>query len=88
VPPPPPPVEVVQVEEVERAPELPFHYVGRLSDSNGKWLVQLMSGDKYLVAGKGDVIDDRYRLLDLVDGQLHFTYLPMSLEQTLDVAPK
>lgn len=84
-PPPEPTVEVAPLEVVERPPDLPFRYVGELSNSNGKWLVQLMEGDRYLVAAKGDVIDDRYRLVDFVAGQLHFFYMPMSLEQTLDV---
>lgn len=74
--PPPPPAPTV--------PPLPFRYVGMLQDTKGHWSVQLDRGGQTLIAGKGEIIDDQYRLDDMKDGQLSLTYLPMNARQTLD----
>jgi hypothetical protein len=75
--PPPPPT----------APPLPFSYRGILTDNEGSWIVQLARGNEYLLVGRGELIDSTYRLDDLKNDELVFTYLPMSVAQTLSISP-
>jgi hypothetical protein len=66
-------------------PPLPFSYRGILTDSEGIWIVQLARGNEYLLVERGEVIDSTYRLDDLKNDELIFTYLPMSVAQTLPI---
>jgi len=75
VSPPPPPT----------APPLPFVYRGILTASDGSWIVQLARGNEFLLVGRGELIDSTYRLDDLKGDELIFTYLPMSLVQSLSI---
>jgi hypothetical protein len=65
------------------APSLPFTYRGMLMDSDGTWIVQLARGGSYLLASPGEIIDSTYRLDDLQNSELQFTYLPLSTPQVL-----
>lgn len=86
--PPPPPVERAEVEEVAppppppTPPPLPFRYMGQLAEADRK-TVFLAAGDRNLVVGVGDVIDDLYRVDEIGMDALMLTYLPMNVQQTL-----
>ncbi len=86
--PPPPPVEQPRVEQVEAPaappapPPLPFRYMGQLAEAERK-TVFLAAGDRNLVVGIGDVIDDLYRVDDIGADALMLTYLPLNVQQTL-----
>jgi len=71
-PPPPPP----------EPPPLPFKYLGQLAEADRK-MVFLTAGDRNLVVGAGDVIDNVYRVDEIGPESLLLTYLPMNVQQTL-----
>jgi hypothetical protein len=68
------------------APPLPFTFRGVLTDGEGSWIVQLARGNEFLLMGRGEIIDGTYRLDDLKNDELIFTYLPLSIVQTLSTA--
>ena len=86
--PPPPPVEEPRVEQVEvpaappAPPPLPFRYMGQLAEAERK-TVFLAAGDRNLVVGVGDVIDELYRVDEIGADTLMLTYLPLNVQQTL-----
>ena len=65
------------------APPLPFRYFGRLTE-NGKTEVFVMRGDDLLTLVPGQTIGD-YRVDQVADAAISFTYLPMKTKQTLDL---
>jgi len=85
-PPPAPRADAAAAAQLPPAPPepppLPFKYLGQLAESDRK-LVFLAAGDRNLVVGAGDVIDDVYRVDDIGADALSLTYLPMNIQQTL-----
>lgn len=65
------------------APPLPFRYFGRLTE-NGKTEVFVMRGDELLTLAPGQRIGE-YRVDKIADASISFTYLPMKMQQTLDL---
>ena len=65
------------------APPLPFRYFGRLTE-NGKTEVFVMRGDDLLTIAPGQKIGD-YRVEQIADASISFTYLPLKMKQTLDL---
>lgn len=66
------------------APPLPFRYLGRLEDQDGRQ-VFLESGPNVYSAGAGDTLDQRYRVESISDAAVTFRYLPLDIEQTLTI---
>ena len=68
-----------------QAPPLPFRFFGRITDPGQGTSFTLTRGTEMLTVNVGDRIEPNYRI-DTFDGtQLHFTYLPMNIRQTLFV---
>jgi hypothetical protein len=65
------------------APPLPFQYFGRLTE-NGKTEVFVMRGEELLAISPGQTIGD-YRVEQVAEAGIHFTYLPLKTKQTLDL---
>ena len=65
------------------APALPFRYFGRLTE-NGKTEVFVMRGDDLLTITPGQKIGE-YRVDQIADASISFTYLPLKMKQTLDL---
>lgn len=65
------------------APPLPFQYFGRLTE-NGKTEVFVMRGEELLAISPGQTIGD-YRVEQVAEAGISFTYLPMKTRQTLDL---
>jgi hypothetical protein len=65
------------------APPLPFKFFGRLTE-NGKTEVYLMRGDELLTIAAGQNIGD-YRVEQIEQKSIAFTYLPLKTKQTLDI---
>jgi hypothetical protein len=65
------------------APPLPFQYFGRLTE-NGKTEVYVMRGDELITLAPGQKIGD-YRVEQIADASISFTYLPLKMKQTLDL---
>ena len=62
-------------------PPLPFVYVGQLRQ-NGRVEVLVMRGQELHSLVAGDSIDGEYRVEDITDSTISFTYLPLKLKQT------
>jgi hypothetical protein len=64
-------------------PPLPFQYFGRLTE-NGKTEVYVMRGEELITLAPGQKIGD-YRVEQIADASISFTYLPLKMQQTLDL---
>ena len=64
-------------------PPLPFRYFGKLIE-NGKGEVFVMRGDELLSIHAGKTYGD-YRVDQVADARITFTYLPLKTKQTLDL---
>jgi hypothetical protein len=78
----PAPAKAAGVEK-PAAPPLPFQYFGRLTE-NGKTEVYVMRGDELITLAPGQKIGD-YRVEQIADASISFTYLPLKMKQTLDL---
>lgn len=65
------------------APPLPFQYFGRLTE-NGKTEVFVMRGDELLTVAPGQKLGE-YRVDQVGQSSIAFTYLPLKTKQTLDI---
>jgi hypothetical protein len=81
----PKPAQVSSAPVVEKpvAPPLPFQYFGRLTE-NGKTEVFVMRGEELLAISPGQKIGD-YRVDQVAEAGISFTYLPLKTKQTLDL---
>ena len=77
------PAQAAGVAEKPAAPPLPFRYFGRLTE-NGKTEVFVMRGDDLLTISAGQKIGE-YRVDQIADASISFTYLPLKMKQTLDL---
>ena len=71
------------VVEKPVAPPLPFQYFGRLTEK-GKTEVFVMRGEELIAVAAGQQIGD-YKVEQVADTSISFTYLPMKMKQTLDL---
>ncbi|GGX90560.1 hypothetical protein [Vogesella alkaliphila] len=78
VPPPPP------KPAPPKPPPLPFTYLGKAID-DGMVSVFVAQGDRNLVVKTGDVIDGVYRADSILPPVMTFTYLPLQMQQTLEI---
>lgn len=65
------------------APPLPFRYFGKLLE-NGKREVFVMRGDELISIQAGKTYGE-YRVDQVADARITFTYLPLKTKQTLEV---
>lgn len=71
-------------KEAPLAPPLPFRFLGRYEE-DGKTVFFLLYNDQNLVVRVGDIIDDQYKIENIVDSTLNVRYLPLNQTQMLDV---
>lgn len=84
VPPPPPPPPPKVAPPPPSAPPLPFVYLGRYVE-DGVPTFFLARGDRVLTVKEGDIVENLYRV-DAVEGaRMTLTYLPLDIQQTLDI---
>ena len=85
-PPPPQPMQaaVAAPAPPPSAPPLPFTYLGKAA-VDGKWEVNLASGDKTYVVRDKDVLEGTYRVDAVAPPNLTFTYLPLNQVQQLNI---
>jgi hypothetical protein len=67
------------------APPLPFRYIGKLTE-RGKTEILVMRGDEPISIAAGQQIDAEYRVDAITDSSIRFTYLPLRLKQSIDLA--
>jgi hypothetical protein len=77
------PVTAPNVPAKPVAPPLPFRYFGKLTEK-GNTEVFLMRGDELLSIAAGQKVGD-YRVDQVTDSAISFTYLPLKMKQTLDL---
>jgi hypothetical protein len=65
------------------APPLPFQYFGKLTEK-GKTEVFVMRGEELLSIAAGQKLGD-YRVDQVSDSSISFTYLPLKMKQTLEL---
>lgn len=75
VPPPPPPPQ---------PPPLPFHYLGRWIDG-GTLTVFLMQGEQPIPIKQGQVLLGNWRVDEITERTVLFTYLPLDMQSTLGI---
>lgn len=66
------------------APPLPFRYQGRMVEGNST-VVFLAQGDRMLVARKGDLLNNQYRVESVSANAITFVYEPLNQRQTLSI---
>lgn len=77
VPPPPPPPS---------PPPLPFKYLGRWVD-DGKLTVFLAQGEQPIAVQPGQVLAGGWRVDEITERSVNFTYLPLAMQSTLGFTP-
>ena len=86
-PPATPPAQVQQTPPAPAAPPLPFRYVGRAVE-DGRIAVFLQRGNENHSVVQGDLAGRDYRVEQITDAAVTFTYLPLGARQTLVVPEK
>lgn len=66
-------------------PALPFRYAGRLEEPGKPPIFFILRGEKVLAVHPGELINSDYRVGKIEGGQLHFTYRPMNIRQSIPV---
>lgn len=87
VPPPPPPKPYVPPKpEPPKPPPLPFKYLGRWVDG-GKLTLFLVQGEQPIPVQSGQVVLDNWRVDEITDRTVVFTYLPLDMQSILGITP-
>jgi hypothetical protein len=85
VPPPPPKPKPPPPPPPPTAPPLPFSFMGSYQEPDGRLIIFLTKGERLYTVSPGDVIDNTYRVEEVVAGQLGLTYLPLNIRQSMSV---
>jgi hypothetical protein len=83
VPPPQPPASTLPPPQ-PTAPLLSFTYIGKMINGNEVTLF-LYKNDRQYTVKANDVLDDSYRVDQITDSSVVLTYLPMNIQQTLNI---
>ncbi len=83
-PAPPPSVAVVQAPPVPTAPPLPFAYMGTYK-TDGAQIYFLTMGDRVYDVKVGDKLNNTYSVDEVKGGQMMLTYMPLKIQQSLNV---
>jgi len=82
VPPPPPPPAP---PPPPTAPPLPFTYMGKIQEPNGKLTIFLAGDNRVYLVSAGETINQIYHVDGIEDGKLALTYLPLQIKQFLSM---
>ena len=82
VPPPPPPPAP---PPVPTAPPLPFQLLGKVVNPDGTFTIFLSSQNRVFLVKGGETIDGMYHVEGITDKQLVLTYLPLKMQQYLNL---
>ncbi|MBI3145184.1 MAG: hypothetical protein HYZ18_07970 [Pseudogulbenkiania sp.] len=80
--PPPPPKSAPPAPPAP--PPLPFTYLGKVIDG-AQVTVFVTQGDRNLAVKTGDVIDGTYRVDAIAPPMMTITFLPLSMQQSLEI---
>lgn len=82
VPPPPPPPAP---PPAPTAPPLPFQLLGKVVNPDGTFTIFLSNQNRVFLVKGGETIDGMYRVDGITDKQLVLTYLPLQMQQYLNL---
>ena len=80
-PPPPPPVP----PPPPSAPPLPFTFLGKIQESEGKPTIFLAGENRVYLVREGETIDNTYSVDGIENGKLELTYLPLKIKQYINM---
>ena len=80
-PPPPPPVP----PPPPSAPPLPFTFLGKIQEPQGKPTIFLAGENRVYLVREGETIDNTYSVDGIENGKLELTYLPLKIKQYINV---
>jgi hypothetical protein len=87
VPPPPPPKPYVPPPPPPpKPPPLPFKYLGQWVDA-GQLTIFLVQGEQPIPVQIGQVLPGSWRVDEISERQVVFTYLPLDMQTTLGITP-
>lgn len=87
VPPPPPPKPYVPPPPPPpKPPPLPFKYLGRWVDG-GEQTLLLVQGEQPIPVKLGQVLNGSWRLDEITERSVVFTYLPLDMQSILGITP-
>jgi len=87
VPPPPPPKPYVPPPPPPpKPPPLPFKYLGRWVDG-GEQTLLLVQGEQPIPVKLGQVLYGSWRLDEITERSVVFTYLPLDMQSILGITP-
>jgi hypothetical protein len=87
VPPPPPPKPYVPPPPPPpKPPPLPFKYLGRWVEG-GQMTLFLVQGEQPIAVQAGQVLPGNWRVDEISDRLVVFTYLPLEMQSTLGITP-
>lgn len=86
-PPPPVAAKPAQAEERPAAPPLPFKYLGRMDEGETSVLLLSFQGQD-IMARTGETVGGRYRVDEIAEASIRFTYLPLNEQQTLKIGER
>jgi hypothetical protein len=87
VPPPPPPKPYIPPPPPPpKPPPLPFKFLGRWVE-NGQQTLYLVQGEEPIPIRPGQVLASRWRVDEITDRTVVFTYLPLDMQSILGITP-
>ena len=87
VPPPPPPKpHVPPPPPPPKPPPLPFKYLGRWVDG-GQLTLFLVQGEQPIPIQPGQVLSGGWRVDEITEARVVFTYLPLDMQSILGITP-
>jgi hypothetical protein len=87
VPPPPPPKpHVPPPPPPPKPPPLPFKYLGRWVDG-GQLTLFLVQGEQPIPIQPGQVLPGNWRVDEITETRVVFTYLPLDMQSILGITP-
>jgi hypothetical protein len=87
VPPPPPPKPYIPTPPPPpKPPLLPFKYLGRWVDG-GRQTLFLLQGEQPIPVQPGQVLSGSWRVDEITEQTVVFTYLPLDMQSILGITP-
>jgi hypothetical protein len=87
VPPPPPPKPFIPPPPPPpRPPPLPFKYLGRWVEA-GELTLFLVQGEQPILVQQGQVLSGNWRVDEITERKVVFTYLPLDMQSILGITP-
>lgn len=77
-------VELPQAPAEQPPPPLPYTFLGQMQN-DGERILYLGRGEQVLLAHKGDLLDNNYKVLDVTDALIEFEIIQSGIRQSLPI---